>query len=149
MKINHQHIAIVIAVFFSATIIACQKKGSSYKKIEPAHIETIEGNKELHLVTLTEKAVERIDIKTDQVKQIAATDGETQKVVHYGSILYDAHGKTWVYKNPEPLNYVRHEVVVDYIDGNEAYLKDGPAVGTQVVIQGAAELLGTEYEVGH
>jgi hypothetical protein len=34
------------------------------------------------------------------------------------------------------------------IDGDRAILSDGPAPGTEVVTVGAAELLGTEYEVG-
>ncbi len=151
MKISHQKILIVIVVFFSAIITACQKKVNHHDKIEPAHLESVEGNDELHLVVLTEKAVERINIKIGQVRENANASGEGQllKEVPYGAILYDAAGKIWVYKNPKPLTYVRHEVVVDYIKGDTAYLTEGPAVGTQIVIQGAAELLGTEYEVGH
>ena len=63
-------------------------------------------------------------------------------------MLYDPNGDTWAYTNPEPLVFVRAPITVVTIDGNRAVLSAGPAAGTQVVTVGAAELLGTEYEVG-
>ena len=75
--------------------------------------------------------------------------GATQKVVPYSSLLYDADGRTWVYVSPEPLSYVREEVEVDYILGDRVFLTDGPEKGTPVVSVGAAEVFGTEFEVGH
>lgn len=71
-----------------------------------------------------------------------------RKVVPYAAVLYDAHGDTWVYTNPEPLIFVRHRISVDYIDGDLAVLSDGPPSGTAVVTVGAAELFGTEFEIG-
>jgi hypothetical protein len=44
--------------------------------------------------------------------------------------------------------FVRSPITVVTIEGNRAVLSAGPAAGTQVVTVGAAELLGTEYEVG-
>ena len=48
----------------------------------------------------------------------------------------------------EELVYVRAPIDVIRIDGDRALLSDGPPLGTEVVTVGAAELLGTEYEVG-
>ena len=76
------------------------------------------------------------------------SDG-TLEVVPYSAVIYDATGKTWAYTNPEPLTFVRHAIDVEYIEGDLAVLKDGPAVGTAVVTAGAAELLGVEQGVGH
>ena len=71
-----------------------------------------------------------------------------RKVVPYASVIYDLQGDTWTYANPEPLAFVRHRIIVDYIDGDLAFLLDGPPVGTAVVVVGAAELLGVELGVG-
>jgi len=74
--------------------------------------------------------------------------GKKRKVVPYSAVLYDVHGNTWVYTNPEPLVFVRHKVDVDYIEGDVAVLEDGPPSGTKVVTVGAALLLGTELGFG-
>jgi hypothetical protein len=133
-------------------IAACQKPKSNYEKIAPAHTEHME-NSELSKLTLTERAVERLEIHTATVTEEKLTEGlseqKTQKVTPYASVIYDAFGKTWVYTNPESLVYVRHEIKIDFIKGVKAYLLEGPSVGTSVVTQGAAELYGTEYDVGH
>jgi hypothetical protein len=70
-----------------------------------------------------------------------------RKVVPYAAVLYGVHGETWVYSNPEPLVFVRQPIVVDYIEGDLAYLLEGPEAGTAVVTVGAAELFGTETGV--
>jgi len=70
-----------------------------------------------------------------------------RKVVPYAAVLYGVHGETWVYSNPEPLVFVRRPIVVDYIEGDQAILSEGPEVGTAVVTVGAAELFGTETGV--
>jgi hypothetical protein len=69
------------------------------------------------------------------------------KVVPYAAVLYGVNGETWVYSNPEPLVYVRLPIVIDYIEGDLAFLSEGPEVGTAVVMVGAAELFGTETGV--
>ena len=43
--------------------------------------------------------------------------------------------------------YVRKAITVDSIVGDTAYLTKGPPAGTQVVVVGAPELLGAEYEI--
>ena len=132
-------------------LLSCKSSVSNYEKIEPAHLEHLE-NSELSKLTLTEKAVERIGILTATVEQ-ESTDGygaQTPKTtVPYGAILYDAHGHNWVYTNPEPNVFLRHEIKIDFIKDETVHLIEGPPVGTKVVTQGAAELYGTEYEVGH
>ena len=67
-----------------------------------------------------------------------------KKVVPYSAILYDLTGDTWVYTNPEPSVFVRERVAIERIDEDLAVLNTGPAVGTQVVTIGAAELYGAE-----
>jgi hypothetical protein len=72
-----------------------------------------------------------------------------KKVVPYSAILYDLTGDTWVYTNPEPSVFVRERVDIERIDEDLAVLNTGPAVGTQVVTIGAAELYGAESRAGN
>ncbi len=71
-----------------------------------------------------------------------------RKVVPWGSVLYDLHGDTWLYTNPEPSSFVRQSITVDYIEGELAVLSQGPPAGTLIVTTGATELFGTEFGVG-
>ena len=84
-----------------------------------------------------------------RVETTLSGSGTLRKVVPHSSLIYGAHGETWVYTSPEPLTYVRHPVSVDYVQGDLAVLSDGPPAGTEVVSVGVAELYGTEFEVGH
>jgi len=69
---------------------------------------------------------------------------DSQKVVPYGALYYDARGAAWVYVSKEPLAFERQSVQVDRVVGNVAVLTDGPALGTPVVTVGAALLYGAE-----
>lgn len=114
----------------------------------PAHVTPIAGT-DLQRVTLTERAAQRLDIKTDFVRAAPISPkGSGQTMIPYAAVLYDADGATWTYTNPEPLGYVRHSISVDSITGDQAILLDGPPVGTAVVTTGGAELLGVEFGVG-
>lgn len=76
-------------------------------------------------------------------------DGVLRKLVPESAIIFDPQGDTWVYTNPEPLVFVRHQVSLQYIDQEMAILSEGPPAGTLVVTVGAPLLLGTEFKVGH
>jgi hypothetical protein len=120
-------------------------------KMKPVKVEPIEKTG-LSRVILTARAAERLDVQTAPAVevQVAQSPGQPpRKVVPYAAVLYDAQGDTWVYTSPEPLVYVRYPIKVDYIDGDQAVLSDGPPVGTQVVTLGGAELFGAEFEIGH
>ncbi|MGI8692135.1 MAG: efflux RND transporter permease subunit [Geodermatophilaceae bacterium] len=108
---------------------------------EVAQVEEIEGT-DLHRLTLTERAAERLGLETVEV-----APGQPLEVP-YSSVIYDAEGATWVFTSPEPLVYVRESITVERIDGDTAVLSAGPAAGTPVVTTGAAELLGAELGTG-
>ena len=72
-----------------------------------------------------------------------------RQVVPYSALIYDPKGQTWVYTSPQPRTFIRHKVVVEYIQGEEAVLRDGPPAGTVVASVAVAELYGTETKVGH
>ena len=146
-RINRWMVAgLMIAI---AQLAGCQGTSTHTEHQQPAEVTHIDGS-ELSLVTLTPKAISRIGLETGKVTEQKGPRKETlQKAVPYSALLYDSQGKTWVYKSPEPRVFVRHEISVDYIEGELAYLTDGPATGTELATVGVAELYGTEFEVGH
>lgn len=73
--------------------------------------------------------------------------GTTLKVVPYAAVIYDVSGKTWVYTNPEPLVFVRQSISVNYVEGDQAFLSEGPSPGTAVVTVGGPLLYGAEVGV--
>jgi hypothetical protein len=145
----HKILVIVLGVFV-LQFIACQQKADTPKKTEPAYIEHIEGS-ELSRVILTERAAERLDISTVAVyeEMMLQSPKELRKVVPYSAVIYDTRGNTWVYTNPEPLVYIRHQINIRVIEGEKAFLFEGPPTGTEVVKVGAAELYGAEFHIGH
>ena len=73
-----------------------------------------------------------------------AGSNENRKVTPYSSLYYDGKSKAWVYVQTKPLVYERQRVEVERIVGEQAVLKDGPPVGTDVVTVGAPLLYGAE-----
>ena len=84
-----------------------------------------------------------------RVKLAMLASGTTlRKIVPYAAVIYDVNGGTWVYtKEPNALSFVRQSITVDYIEGDLAFLTDGPPAGTEVVTVGGAELYGAETGV--
>jgi hypothetical protein len=129
-------------------LTACSQHDSHAAHGEhPAQVDKIEGS-ELSRVTLSERAAERIDLKTASVRE-QEVDGVMRKVVPYSSLIYDPKGRTWIYTSPQPRTFVRQQVEVDRIDGDEVLLSEGPTVGTEVASVGVAEIYGAETGVGH
>jgi hypothetical protein len=108
---------------------------------EPAKVEPLEGTN-LSRLTLTAKAAERLDIQTAPVREAGA-----RTVIPYSAVVYDPNGETWTYTNPARRTFVRQSIVIDRIEGDQAFLLDGPPPGTAVVTVGVAELYGTELGV--
>ncbi|MCB9290050.1 MAG: hypothetical protein H6560_22270 [Lewinellaceae bacterium] len=150
MKAFKNKIMAIVMVMVALFMNACRQQESHYEHIEPARVEHIEGS-ELSKLALTEKAMERIGIQTAPAAEemIAHSEPALRLVVPYSALIYDPEARLWVYTNPEPRTFIRHEVKVDFIVGDKAVLLEGPPAGTEVVTRGAAELYGTEYNVGH
>lgn len=136
---------LVIAVLACAGLLltGCGGHHDGHHAEHPAEVEEIPGSK-LKKVTLTEKAVQRIDVRTVKVQE-----QQGKKVVPYSSLIYDPQGVTWVYIETGPRSYMRHQVDVDYIEGDNVMLKEGPSTGTVIAAVAVAELYGTESGVGH
>jgi len=69
-------------------------------------------------------------------------------VVPAKSILYDIYGGTWVYVKSGDHAFERSRVLIRYAVDQRVVLGESPPVGTQVVVDGAAELYGTEFGAG-
>jgi uncharacterized protein YcfL len=136
-----------IAALVSAVLAvpACATSTATTTTDSPAQVESITGS-DVKQVTLTQRATERLNIKTTQAR--FAAEAQSQRTVPYSAVLYDVQGNTWVYTMPKPLTYVRHRVVVADIRSDQATLIEGPPSGTMLVTEGAAMLYGTELGVG-
>lgn len=120
---------------------ACSNGVTAPPKVEAITIEEQESG--LKILTLSEKAAERLGVATAEV----AGSG-SRLTIPYAAIVYDAKGATWTYVTSQPLVYMRESVTVEVIDGAVAHISAGPPTGTQVVTTGAAELYGAEIGVG-
>ncbi|MHA7291129.1 hypothetical protein ACX80V_15960 [Arthrobacter sp. MDT3-24] len=96
-------------------------------------------------ITLSQRAIERLELQTDTVK---AAPGGAGLLFPYAALLYDPQGKTWVYINPAPRVYERQAVTVTKVEAGAVTASAGPTVGTAVVTVAAAELFGAEFVTG-
>jgi len=137
-----------VLIVAALSLAACGGSTSADEETSaPAVLEQIEGS-DLMRITLTEEAASRLDIQTATVQEGQAADGSTQQTtIPYAAVLYEPDGVTFTYTSPEPLVFVRQPITVDRIDGDLAFLTDGPPTGTAVVVVGAAELYGTELGI--
>ena len=143
---RHYRWMAAILLFACLPLTGCKQTAEAVADEEagPAKVEHLQGDEPTR-VTLTEEAARRLDIQTGTVSEMMI-NGVQRSVIPYAAILYDTNGDTWAYTSPAPLVFVRHRVVVDYIDGEVVVLSDGPAAGSAVVIVGAEELFGSELE---
>src|SRR5207248_11737446 len=112
----------------------------------PARIKPVAGS-QIPQLQLTQRAVQRLGIVTQPVQPSAAAGRPAREAIPYSAVVYDHDGSTWTYVNTAADTYQRKPVTVTEIDGAAALLSAGPPTGTQVVTVGAAELLGTEYNI--
>ena len=133
--------AVVVA---GMSLAACGGgSGSEAEPDSPAVVEEVAGS-DIPQVTLTEEAATRIDLQTAAVEAGAGT----ATLIPYGAVLYDPDGNTWAFIKAGDLTFARAPITVDHIDGDQAFLADGPEVGTEVVSVGATQLYGAEQGVG-
>lgn len=108
----------------------------------PIEVEEIEGA-DVARITLSESAVERLDIRTESVS--TSDDGF---VVPSAAVIIDPDGVYWVYTSPSLRVYVRAELLSAHEEGLETFFKTGPDVGMAVVTVGVPELYGAEVGIG-
>ena len=144
MSMKHSAIAGLVAC--AATVLTgCGSTTAA--ETPPATVTQIAGS-QVPRLQLTERAIQRLGITTRPVAEAAATGGTgKRKIIPYPAVVYDTDGSTWVYVNTAARTYRRQPITVAAIQGGVAALASGPPVGAAVVTVGAAELLGTEYDI--
>jgi hypothetical protein len=128
---------LMVMMVVALGLAACGPKTPTIEKIDPSRTEEIEGS-DLKLVILTEKAAERIGVETVPV---------SGQVVPYSAVIYDIEGNTWVYTNPSPLTFVRAPIIIDRIDGDQAFLAQELETQDPIVTVGVIEIYGAETGV--
>jgi hypothetical protein len=123
----------------------CSEAGASNEPPTTDTAVTVEsaGEDEPARLTVSERGVERLGLRTEPVRAVSGQRGVTE-AVSYSAIIYDADGKSWAYSSPSPRTYIRVPLEINSITGKTVLLKSGPPVGTQVVVVGAPELVGAE-----
>ena len=146
MQPSKRWIVLVLMLIVGLQIASCTNTptGASYEP--PSKTEKIEGS-DFNLLTLTEKAVERLALEMAPIRE-QRVDGVQRMVIPYAAVVYGNNGETWAYVSPEPLKFQRVEITIDSIDGDMAILSDGPEVGTEVVTVGVPLLYGADTGVG-
>jgi hypothetical protein len=113
----------------------------------PALVTSVPGS-QVPRLQLTERAIQRLGVVTRPVRdKTTAGHRSGPEVIPYSAVVYDTDGSTWTYVNTAARTYQRRPVTITAINGDIAVLAAGPPVGTPVVTVGAAELLGTEYNI--
>jgi hypothetical protein len=133
----------------SLQLAACAQspaKAAGGEKIQPALLEKTD-DPAINRVVLVEKAAQRLDIQTADVRE-EQVGGAQHMVVPYAAVIYGNEGETWMYTSPEPLKFVRVAINIDHIEGDKVVLVDGPPAGTKVVTVGVAELYGIDTGIG-
>ena len=91
------------------------------------------------VVRLSPQAEQRLAIRTTPVTAAAGA-----LVVPYGAVVYEPDGSSWAYVQIGQRSFQRRPLTIASIAGELVTLSSGPAAGTLVVTQGAAELVGVE-----
>lgn len=146
---------VVAVLIATSSLTSCSSSSEALGEAsgDAAHVTPVAGT-DLGRVTLTREASERLGIMTAPVRasvgdpaRKARSTSAVRTVVPAAAVLYDAQGHTWAYVDLGHLTFVRAAITVDHVEGNRAYLIDGPVPSTTVVTVGAPELLGVELGV--
>jgi hypothetical protein len=136
--------ALSVLAALAIPLAGCAKvPGEEEEGEKAARVEKVGDTGESKVILLQE-AAERLGIETAAVAPLPGG----RESVPYSAVIYDAEGHAWVFTSGEELSYVKAPITIDRIDGDSAILTAGPAVGTEVVSQGAEELFGVEDGIG-
>jgi hypothetical protein len=134
---------ICLCLLFLPAVAACEVSAAAPESDPPAVVESVPGS-DVPTVKLTDDAAAAAGIATAPVTRAAAPG---QLTVPYAAVLYYLDGTTWTYLAESKNVFRRVPIHVLSISGQVATLTAGPAVGSQVVVVGAPEVLGSELEI--
>jgi len=134
---------ICLCLLFLPAVAACEVSAAAPESNPPAVVEAVPGS-DVKTVKLTDEAAAAVGIATAPVTK-APVPG--QLTMPYAAVIYYLDGSTWAYRLESKNLYRRVPIRVLSISGQVAKLTAGPAVGSQVVVVGAPEVLGAELEI--
>ena len=145
MSMKHSAVA---GFAVGAIVVLTSCASTTAAEAPPATVTRVAGS-QIPRLQLTDRAIQRLGIVTRPVAEApaAAVSMGQREIIPYPAVVYDTDGSTWVYVNTATRTYRRQPVTVAAIQGDVAVLASGPPVGAAVVTVGAAELLGTEYNI--
>lgn len=140
-----------VLILISFTLLpGCQQQNEVPAKVQAA-IADQTNEEALTRLILNKDEVKRIGIKTTPVRETNDPEAEdiTLAVVPISALIYDHQGRAWIYTQLKPQVFARHSANVKSIEGDSAYLTDGPSAGTQVVTGGVTKLFGKQFDMGY
>jgi hypothetical protein len=146
MKLSIKWLLALIGLACLPLLSACNAAPQAAASItKPITIERLADAAAPTRETLTQEAADRLGLET-AVASTMTISGTEQVVIPYAAVVYDNQGNTWTYETSAPLTYIRRQVKVDHIDGDNVILSDGLPAGSTVVTTGVEELFGAEFE---
>src|ERR687883_1969350 len=110
-----KHLSVAGLVIGAAAILAgCAT--ATPAEAPPAVIKPVAGS-QIPQLQLTERAVQRLGIVTQPVRQAATAGQPAREVIPYSAVVYDTDGSTWTYVNTATDMYRRKPITVEAIDG--------------------------------
>ena len=135
---------IFVVVLVSASLAGCIKSGAAPQAEVPKREMVGKADASgIKRITLKDIETQRLGIEFAEV-----TKSGERLTMPYNALLYDPSGGEWAFASAEKNVYARTALKVEAIEGDKVYLAKGPAVGTKLVTNGAAELYGIEFGVG-
>ena len=134
---------LVLCLLLAPGVAACEASAAAPGADPPAVVEEIAGS-DVKTVRLSEDAADAAGIKAATVSRAPAS-GRLQ--IPYAAVIYYLDGSTWAYQAQEKNTFRRIPIRVESIAGDVATLTAGPPVGSNVVVVGATEVLGSELEI--
>lgn len=131
-------------IFLLTALRACSKHEVVHKKEPPATVEKTDVGDGVSRLTLTPEARKRLGIEN----RIIPRDKNGKRTVPVSALLYDTKGAAWVFVEPEKFQFHREQIRVLQTRENEISIESSIGDSVPVVIEGAAELSGTESGVG-
>jgi hypothetical protein len=145
MKLHSVAASLAAVAVITLGASGCSEAGASNETNSETAV-TVEsaGEDQPARLTVSERAEQRLGIRTEPVRPISGQPSGATEVISYSAVVYDAEGKSWAFSAPSPRIYIRVPIVISSITGKTVQLKSGPPLGTQVVVVGAPELVGAE-----
>ena len=134
---------LLLLVALACTLQGCSKANNGGHAAAVKHSSMVPEGEGIQRITLSEEAAKRLRFEFAEAKK----EGDHLSLP-YTTLLYDPHGKEWVYVSLSPTTFKRAALKVTAIDGDTVHYTEGPADGTKIVTWGAVELSGIEYGIG-